>query len=168
MFKKISGLALVAGTVMLVSGVAHANGNGNGPSWFTAPSSGQFDVAGVVSARCAIEVNDLSTTLDLQTGETGAQVAIIKESCNSGAGYTISFSSANGGDMVHETDSFLRVDYAFNYDTVSGGDLAGGATLSRAGLEFQRAHAVTIDVTGDYELQSGNYADIVTVTIAAN
>ena len=168
MFKKISGLALVAGTVMLVSGVAHANGNGNGPSWFTAPSSGQFDVAGVVSARCAIEVVDLSTSLDLQTGETGAQVAIIKESCNSGAGYTVSFSSANGGDMVHETDSLLRVDYAFNYDTVSGGDLAGGATLSRAGLEFQRAHAVTIDVAGDYERQAGNYADIVTVTIAAN
>ena len=167
MFKKISGLALVAGTFMLVSGVAQANGNGV-PSWFTAPASGQFDVAGVVSARCAIQVEDLSTTLDLQTGETGAQVAIIKESCNSGSGYTVSFSSANGGDMVHETDSSLKVDYGFNYDTVSGGDLAGGATLSRAGLEFQRAHAVTIDVTGDYERQAGNYADIVTVTIAAN
>ena len=168
MFKKLSGLALVAGTLMLVSGVAQADGGGNAPSWFNAAASGQFDVAGVVSARCAIEVNDLSATLDLQTGETGAQIAIIKESCNSGSGYTISFSSANGGDMVHEGDSSLKVDYGFNYDTVSGGDLAGGATLSRAGLEFQRAHAVTIDVEGDYERQAGNYADIVTVTIAAN
>ena len=165
MFKKLSGLAL-AGTLILVSGVAQANGNA--PSWFSAAASGQFDVAGVVSARCAVEVTDLSTTLDLQTGETGAQVAIIKESCNSGSGYTVSFSSANGGDMVHETDSLLKVDYSFNYDTVAGQDLAGGVTLSRAGLEFHRTHAVTIDVEGDYERQAGNYADIVTVTIAAN
>lgn len=65
MFKKLSGLALVAGTFMLVAGAAQAGNHNSPPSWFNAPSSGQFDVAGVVSARCAIEVNDLSTTLDL-------------------------------------------------------------------------------------------------------
>lgn len=139
-----------------------------GPSWLNAKSEGQFDVTGVVPAACVVEVEDLDTILNLWTGEKGAKVANIKETCNSGSGYTISFKSDNAGAMANQDDPSLTVAYGFNYDTATGQNLAKDVQLVRDGLEFQREHVVTVDVDGDYNRRAGIYQDMVTVTIAAN
>ncbi len=165
MSKKIVGAAAAVAGLMISASAFAASVQ---PSWINAASKGEFDVTGVVPAVCAVQVDDLDTILDLWEGETAAKVAVIKETCNSGSGYTVKFSSANGGDMVHESDPALRVGYAFSYDSVKSKSLASDISLTRSGLAFQQQHTVTVDVTGDYERTAGTYQDFVTVTIAAN
>jgi spore coat protein U-like protein len=163
---KIRNIVIAGASLAIISSSAFAAQSG--PSWLDAKSEGQFDVTGVVPAACVVEVQDLDTILNLWTGETGAKVADIKETCNSGSGYTISFKSDNAGAMANEDDASLKVEYGFNYDTATGQSLAKTVELVRTGLEFQREHVVTVDVGGDYNRRAGIYKDIVTVTIAAN
>lgn len=138
------------------------------PSWAQNGSgSGQFEVQGSVDAICVIEVSDLAFTLDLQEGETAAKVATISESCNSGGGYTISFSSLNLG-MQHSTDASRLVPYSLNYDGAVMSDLSAGLALTRSGEGFEQQFDVIINVSGDYERIAGNYKDVISVTIEAN
>lgn len=158
--------AIVLGALAaLVSAPAFAQ---SAPSWLSATDSGSFDVVGAVQAICVVEVEDKDITLDLFNGEEGANVATIKETCNSGAGYTIAFASANDGDMQHTEFPGELVDYTFNYDTATGADLAKELELTRTGAEFQRTHDVLVDVKGDFERLAGQYIDYVKVKIAAN
>ena len=155
-------------TASAVAGVMSTSAFAVAPSWVDAASTGDFDVTGVVPAACVVEVEDLDTTLNLWDGEVAAEVANIQETCNSGSGYTISFTSDNLGSMEHEDDAAIKVAYTFNYDTLGGASLDQARLLTRTGLEFQRAHVVTVDVDGDLERRAGIYQDMVMVTIAAN
>lgn len=129
-------------------------------------SNGQFDINGSIGAFCVIEVNDLGAVLDLQDGESGASVATITESCNSGTGYSISFSSVSNG-MVHSEDASRVVTYQLNYDGLSMTDLNAGLSLIRTGEIFNQQRSVTIDVAGDDERIAGIYSDLIQVEIAA-
>ena len=156
-------LSVAAVGVMAISGAAQADA----PSWAAGgTASGNFDVRGSVAETCVIQINDLATVLDLQGGESGAEVAQVTENCNSGNGYSISFSSGSQG-MVHTEDASRSVSYQLNYDGNAMSDLSAGLSLSRSGEVFSDTNSVTIDVTGDESLIAGTYLDLITVSIAA-
>ena len=75
---------------LLVAGTAHAAG----------PTSGQIIIRGTVGALCEIGVVDYGTNLDLVAGEANRAVGQVKETCNDPDGYSVSFTSAEGGKMV--------------------------------------------------------------------
>jgi len=162
-FTKVLSSTAIVGVLTVFSNVAVAAE----PSWAVGKQgTGNFDVTGAIDESCVISIDNLATVLNLADGETGASVATITESCNSGNGYTISFSSGSEG-MVHSEDSELSVEYELNYDGEKMNDLKKDMTLTRTGEAYNAQYSVTIDVKGDDERIAGTYTDLIQVQIAA-
>lgn len=128
-------------------------------------TSGEIVIKGTVGDLCEIAVVDLGTNLNLVDGEEGARVGEITETCNNPEGYTVSFSSDNGGFMTGPLDaeSFYRI----NYDSIEDYSLEDEGRLSRDLPQWNAAYDLTVNVDGDDELPAGRYRDLVTVEIAA-
>lgn len=128
-------------------------------------TSGEIVIKGTVGDLCEIAVVDLGTNLNLVDGEEGARVGEITETCNNPEGYSVSFSSDNGGFMTGPLDaeSFYRI----NYDSIEDYSLEDDGRLSRDLPQWNAAYDLTVNVDGDDELPAGRYRDLVTVEIAA-
>ena len=128
-------------------------------------TSGEIVIKGTVGDLCEIAVVDLGTNLNLVDGEEGARVGEITETCNNPEGYSVSFSSDNGGFMTGPLDaeSFYRI----NYDSIEDYSLEDEGRLSRDLPQWNAAYDLTVNVDGDDELPAGRYRDLVTVEIAA-
>ena len=128
-------------------------------------TSGEIVIKGTVGDLCEIAVVDLGTNLNLVDGEEGARVGEITETCNNPEGYTVSFSSDNGGFMTGPLDaeSFYRI----NYDSIEDYSLEDEGRLARDLPQWNAAYDLTVNVDGDDELPAGRYRDLVTVEIAA-
>ena len=129
------------------------------------PTSGEIIIKGSVGEICEIQVVDLGTNLNLVDGETAARVGEITETCNNPEGYSIEFSSTNGGFMQGPLDK--QSFYTVNYDALSDYSLAANGQLVRDLPQWNAAYDLTVNVQGDSELPAGRYDDTVTVTIAA-
>lgn len=158
--KKLFGLFFI--TLLAV-----APASAGAPTWLEGATSGQFEVKGYVEARCTVQVRDHDRILDLTKGERNKKVATIKETCNAGAGYTVSFDFEGNGDLQHETYNDT-VDFTFNYDGFSSNDLADGVELTRDGGKRVRVNDVRVDVKGNPNRLAGSYTNSVLVSIAAN
>lgn len=162
-FTKVLSSTAIVGVLTVFSNVADAAE----PSWAVGKqATGNFDVTGAIDESCVISVDNLATVLNLQDGEESASVATITESCNSGNGYTISFSSGSQG-MVHTEDDSRSVEYELNYDGEKMKDLENDLTLTRNGEAYNAQYSVTVDVKGDNERIAGTYTDLIQVQIAA-
>lgn len=128
-------------------------------------TSGEIVIKGTVGDLCEIAVVDLGTNLNLVDGEEAARVGEITETCNNPEGYSISFSSENGGFMTGPLDaqSFYRI----NYDSIEDYSLEDEGSLARELPQWNAAYDLTVNVDGDDELPAGSYLDLVTVEIAA-
>lgn len=128
-------------------------------------TSGEIVIKGTVGDLCEIAVVDLGTNLNLVDGEEAARVGEITETCNNPEGYSVSFSSDNGGFMTGPLDaqSFYRI----NYDSIEDYSLEDEGRLSRDLPQWNAAYDLTVNVDGDDELPAGRYRDLVTVEIAA-
>ena len=128
-------------------------------------TSGEIVIKGSVGHLCEIAVVDLGTNLNLVDGEESARVGEITETCNNPEGYTVSFSSDNGGFMTGPLDaqSFYRI----NYDSISDYSLEDEGSIARERPQWNAAYDLTVNVDGDDELPAGRYSDLVTVEIAA-
>jgi spore coat protein U-like protein len=131
-----------------------------------AATSGQIIIRGTVGAICEVGVVDYGTNLDLVAGEQSRAVGEINETCNDADGYSVSFTSAEGGKMVGPLDASSA--YRINYDSVSDHSLAADALLARPEPRWNERHELTVNVDGQDELPAGEYSDVVTVTIAAS
>lgn len=150
--KNASLSALVA--ALLVAGSAHAAG----------PTSGQIIIRGTVGSICEIGVVDYGTNLDLVAGESNRAVGQVTETCNDADGYSVSFTSSEGGKMVGPLGAASA--YRVNYDTISDTSLSSDAAIARPDPQWNVQHDLTVNVEGQNELPAGEYRDTVTVTIA--
>ena len=141
-------LALVA------AGSVHAAG----------PTSGQIIIRGTVGSICEIGVVDYGTNLDLVAGESNRAVGQVTETCNDADGYSVSFTSSEGGKMVGPLGAVSA--YRVNYDTISDTSLMRDASIARPDPQWNVQHDLTVNVEGQNELPAGEYRDTVTVTIA--
>ena len=151
-FKSLSLSAVAA--ALLVAGSAHAAG----------PTSGQIIIRGTVGSICEIGVVDYGTNLDLVAGESNRAVGQVTETCNDADGYSVSFSSSEGGKMVGPLGA--ASEYRVNYDTISDTSLSSDASIARPDPQWNVQHDLTVNVEGQNELPAGEYRDTVTVTIA--
>ena len=152
--KNASLSALIA--ALLVAGSANAAG----------PTSGQIIIRGTVGSICEIGVVDYGTNLDLVAGESNRAVGQVTETCNDADGYSVSFTSSEGGKMVGPLGAISA--YRVNYDTLSDTSLSADASIARPDPQWNVQHDLTVNVEGQNELPAGEYRDTVTVTIAAS
>ncbi|MBP7340335.1 hypothetical protein [Niveispirillum sp.] len=135
---------------------------------FAAPAmaqnaSGTIQLKGNVGLSCTIAVQDLSQSLSLKTGESNKTVGSVTETCNSGTGYKITLASSNGGKL--KSGNFT-IDYQVNYDG-QGGSLNSQMVVDRANAQFNKKSDLKVTVQASDQYIAGDYADTVTVTIAA-
>jgi spore coat protein U-like protein len=152
--KNLTLSALAA--ALFAAGSAHAAG----------PTSGQIIIRGTVGAICEIGVVDYATNLDLVAGESDRAVGQVNETCNNPDGYSVSFSSTEGGMMVGPLGA--QSVYRVNYDSIADTSLATDAEIVRPDPQWGAQHELTVNVDGQSELPAGEYQDTVTVTISAS
>ena len=116
--KNASLSALVA--ALLVAGSAQAA---------VGPTSGQIIIRDTVGSICEIGVVDYGTNLDLVAGESNRAVGQVTETCNDADGYSVSFTSSEGGKMVGPLGAVSA--YRVNYDTISDTSLSRDAPIGR-------------------------------------
>lgn len=150
--KNLSRSALIA--ALFAAGAAQAAG----------PTSGQIIIRGTVGSICEIGVVDYGTNLDLVAGESNRAVGQVTETCNDADGYSVSFTSDEGGKMVGPLGAASP--YRVNYDSIADHSLASDASIARPDPQWNVQHELTVNVAGQDELPAGEYRDTVTVTIA--
>ncbi|MFV3131224.1 spore coat protein U domain-containing protein [Niveispirillum sp. KHB5.9] len=126
-------------------------------------ASGTIQLKGTVALSCTIAVQDLGQSLALKAGETNKTVGSVTETCNSGNGYKITLASANAGKL--KSGNFT-INYSVAYDSFSGA-LTSQAVVDRATAQFGKKSDLKVTVAASDQYIAGDYADTVTVTIAA-
>lgn len=126
-------------------------------------SSGGVSLRGTMPMSCAIAVQDMNATWNLTSGESAKTVGAVTETCNAGNGYSISLASANGGKLKSGAN---EIAYTVDYDS-SAGNLTSQMVVQRASAQFGKKSdlKVTVPISGQHV--AGDYADTITVTIAA-
>ncbi len=157
--------------LLLTSAVAIGFGFAAGPS-LAGVASDTIELSSSVAVDCTISVSNKDGVLDIVAGESNKKVADITENCNETAGYKITISSANAGNLegtgALAGNAGASVDYTVSYDSVAGADLATDAAAFRTDAVFATTHGLFVSVAGSATRLAGSYADTVTVTIAAN
>lgn len=138
-----------------------------------AGSTGQINLSGTVDA-----VNDIvvsasgNLNLNILGGETGKNVASVAETSNSGTGYNVTISSQNGGMLKNLANASYGTAYQLSYN---GGSYAQPGTGSAVVKNVPSLSAKTtatsqvmVKVTALPNAPAGDYADVLTITIAAN
>ena len=137
-----------------------------------AATSGDLILRGVVPELLSISVDaeTIASSLPLDTTQSDTLVAQVNEKSNSNTGYNVSITSANLGNLIHESVTSSSIAYALKYD---------GSTVDLAnGDQFDFNSAASVDATKDVEISytgvpheslvEGAYSDTVTFTISAN
>jgi len=150
----IAALAVVCGGVASLIGVGVAD----------AAESAQITIRGVVPPVCSVSVADANTRLDLAGGAESAFVAAVTEQCNAPSGYTVSLVSRNGGELRREGGGAVR--YALEYEGAVTSQ-AGSLVAERAVGARAREHRLAVSLPGQSQLASGQYEDVVTISISA-
>ncbi len=151
---------------LLASAIAVGFALTAGPS-----QAGTVDLSAVVAVDCSVTIADENLVLDIVAGATDQKIAEITEDCNETAGFTITISSANAGNLegtgALENNNNASIDYTVTYHTESNADLATNLTLSRNDAEFDDEHALYATVAASSTRLAGSYEDTITVSIAA-
>lgn len=126
-------------------------------------ANGSIQLRGNVALSCTISVQDLGQALSLKNGENQKTVGNVTENCNSGTGYKITLASANSGKL--KSGNFT-IDYQVNYDN-QGGALTSQMVVDRANAQFNKRADLKVTVPASDQYIAGDYADTITVTIAA-
>lgn len=139
-----------------------------------AATTGTISLSGSIGSVNDISITqyDIATSLDIAQGESAALVATVTESSNSPTGYTIFMNSVNNSNLVNTSDSTQNTAYLVSYDggtPVSLGttDMAV-KTIGPLTSLFTDQSDVFLTVTGNPAAASGEYTDVITVSIAAN
>lgn len=138
-----------------------------------AATTGSITVTGAIPAATALVVTTVSgyNSLDLTTTATDQQVATVRELNNTTAGYTVSLTSANSGQLTNGT--LGAVTYSAKYDGSSVTLSSSPVSITSQGTQttiVNTVKAFSVSFTGASAdtLMVGNYSDVLTFTIAAN
>lgn len=140
---------------------------------FAATDSDNLFLQGVVAEETSIEVtaNAEATNLNIIEGETGLLIGSSVERSNSLNGYTVSFYSANGGELQNASDPTVSTTYEISYG--GGSFLSPGTsgspqvlvTEAGVGSAIEETRDISINVTAFPNAIVGSYEDTVTFVI---
>lgn len=145
------------------------------PANSRAASSGTLLLSGTVPL-----VNDLAvtangtnnTSLNITGGESARLVASVAETSNNATGYTVTLSSANGGQLKNAGSASSQTTYQVSYDggtyAQPGTAAATVKTVNALGALTTNNSAVRVNVTAFPTAPAGTYSDTLTLTIVAN
>ncbi|ACI97612.1 hypothetical protein [Rhodospirillum centenum] len=129
-----------------------------------AAERGQITLRGTVPAVCTVALSASSATLEVVRGQSATPVATVEERCNAAAGYTVSVTSRNGGQLRQE-GAASGVSYAVSYDQVSSN--SGALVAVRTPTGAARVGTLAVEVPASPEAAAGDYVDVLTVSISA-
>ncbi len=122
----------------------------------------------VVDSECTIETSTSSFSPNLSTGESSTLIASITEICNDSNGYTVTFSSANNGELQHAGTS-AKQDYKISYGSINNKQLNNSKSSSYSGGTLLNAVALTMNLDAiSGVIAAGTWSDTITVTVAVN
>ncbi|MDE1148403.1 MAG: hypothetical protein PW843_17590 [Azospirillaceae bacterium] len=127
-----------------------------------AATSGTVQLNGTVAQTCTIAVTDAGAQLNILTGSTNVTVGTAVETCNDGAGYTISVSSANGANLKSSANGAQPISYTPIYDGQSSGS---SVNVSRSSAQFAKQATIAVTVPANAQAVAGSYTDTLTITI---
>lgn len=131
-------------------------------SWCRMPTV-PFSCAAMVPSPAPSAVTDLSQSLSPKAGENQKTVGNVTETCNSSNGYKITLVSTNSGKLKSgNNESTDQV----NYDN-QGGALTSQMVVDRANAQFSKKSDLKVTIPASDQYIAGDYADTITVTIAA-
>jgi hypothetical protein len=160
------------------------------PTLSLAQQSGTITLTGTVAQNCTIGVSATSaaSNLDLSGGNSRVQVGTVLQACNKRAGYTLHVASQNcstetPGAKLIGTVSAEALNYSveFNNPATGGSQTVVTGLLATAcsGASAVTARNVTdakvsgetssvyVNYTGNSQLSSDSYADVLTITLVA-
>jgi hypothetical protein len=140
-----------------------------------AAASGQLNISGTVAPMNSLVIRlsgSNSQSLNILGGEVGNNVASVDETSNDADGYTISLSSANGGELRLAGNPSISTAYSLNYGNNGFRQPSTSASTvktvsSLPGLTTNTS-SVIVQVTKFPTAPAGTYSDVVTLTIVAN
>ncbi|TWB13000.1 spore coat protein U-like protein [Nitrospirillum amazonense] len=128
----------------------------------TAAASGTIQLNSTVAQTCTVSVTDAGAQLNILTGSNVVTVGSVVETCNDGAGYQISVSSANGGTLKSAATGAQPVSYTPIYDGQSSGS---SVNVVRSSAQFNKTATVAVTVPANAQAIAGSYTDTLTITI---
>ena len=137
-----------------------------------AATTAQLDLRGVIGKVVSISVTAETSAdgFDLTTVGNNDLVGTAYESSNSAAGYSVTVSSDNGGELQHTEGDAVAYTLTYGGSSV---DLAAGTTFNNTPspsvvTDETKAIAISYAAQDAATLPSGDYTDIVRLEIAAN
>jgi hypothetical protein len=135
-------------------------------------TTGDLILRGVVPELISISVNaqSVASSLPLDTTQSDTLVATVNEKSNSNNGYSVAITSANLGNLVHQSVTSSSIAYGLKYDG-NVVDLANGDQFDfNSSASVDATKNIQISYTGvpHESLVEGAYSDTVTFTISAN
>ncbi len=136
------------------------------PAASAQPSSGSIGLRGGVPVDCALFINQSSQTVDIVNGVSNLTLGSVGERCNSGTGYTVTISSANGGVMLSQ--GAQAVPYSIQWHDTGLRSLTTPVVMSRGGARaYLTTRSFRVTVPAQPQALAGVYTDTITMTIAA-
>ena len=133
------------------------------PAFAAASASGTIQLNSTVAQTCTVAVTDAGAQLNILSGSNAVTVGSVVETCNDGAGYQISVTSANGGTLKSNATGAQPISYTPIYDGQSSGS---SVNVVRSSAQFNKTATVAVTVPANAQAIAGSYADTLTITIA--
>ncbi|TWB41722.1 spore coat protein U domain-containing protein [Nitrospirillum pindoramense] len=132
------------------------------PAFAAAGASGTIQLNSTVAQTCTVAVTDAGAQLNILSGSNAVTVGSVVETCNDGAGYQISVTSANGGTLKSNATGAQPVSYTPIYDGQSSGS---SVNVVRSSAQFNKTATVAVTVPANAQAIAGSYTDTLTITI---
>lgn len=135
-----------------------------------AATTGTLQLQGIVGTTFSISVASQTgaMNLDILNGESAKLVGIATETTNNSAGYKVTMSSANGGELKNGSLDFVQYKVSYNGGTaVTPTLLAATVKTSSVPQPAGVSSNITVTFTGKPTALAGTYSDTLTLTIAA-
>ncbi|WP_207476691.1 hypothetical protein [Arenibaculum pallidiluteum] len=127
-------------------------------------SSAVIQLRGIVPQDCSVSVQDRGVVFELGAAAQSRSVAAIEERCNAPAGYTVTLSSRNGGELRPEGGAGAGLPYVMTYDDATPAGAGRVVAARPPGTETKDLYVETRPADG---LRAGSYDDTIVVTVEA-
>lgn len=133
-------------------------------------TTGTLILQGIVGTTYSISVASQTgaMTLDILNGESAKLVGVATETSNNGAGYKVTMSSANNGELKNSTLDQVQYKVSYNGGTaVTPSSTAAVVKTSSVPQAAGVTSNIAVTFTGKPTAVAGTYSDTLTLTIAA-
>lgn len=136
-------------------------------------NTGSLQLEGNMPVITELKVEDAGATLDLSQSETDVLVASVFERSNAVAGYTVSMTSTNDGELAHDGEgSGLSYTLSYGSDEVdlTAGSVTVTSSTSRTPAAGDEKEVLVSHGSGGADgefLADGTYQDTLTFEIVA-